>query len=350
MKKVLAIIFSAILLVSCLSLTAFAGEKLFGYEGDWEIDFDTIYEPVEASISEDFQTLYINGESYSGFDASLLDITYYKIDLYDGSDNYLPSRQLKFNYTDNQKENIKFIFVKCNGSENIFYVEIVQNNGATFKGSFLKDSDFDKYERFIQGEGYFTVDFVYPSDNTFSPAEEFLYGEEITLKGSRLDYLQSFGVKFTSNDGSFEISDRGALLIGQDEYYFVDCNENDNAELGFGNQLSYDYNSTFLAHKITDADTIEQLNQRYADYDEYYAQEYEDSDYEILYDEERSYTVAIVLLVFYFCLIPVVIFVIFLIKAIKSTGSYRVVYLTTAVLSILVIAVIAILLALFRGA
>ena len=58
MKKFISVLITTMLLLSCLGMTAFA-------------------ENASATISDDFQKLYLDGNSYSRFDTSMLEIEYY---------------------------------------------------------------------------------------------------------------------------------------------------------------------------------------------------------------------------------------------------------------------------------
>ncbi len=322
MKKVLSIIFSVIIVLSCLSLTAFASDKLFVYDDEYEIDFDKTFPPVSASISEDYQTLTVNGKTFSPFNPQDFDIQYNYIDNYMGIENFVPPSEIDFQLTDAQKETFKVITAKCNDNENIFEIEISTNYGGSFTGTYLRDDYFDDLALYNSGEGVFTIDFGYPENNTLSVEKKLLYGDTEKIRGSKLSYLLWFDVSLSSADGTFLRHGYGEVLVGEGKYYYADCEE---SEL---NDVVYD--SYLLVHEITDKELIAKIDECMAAYDEYYQDEFYDDDYDVLYDDNATYTIAKVLLIILFAVIPLIILIIFALKSVGKKDVYLKLYLTIA--------------------
>ncbi len=334
MKKLLSVIFALIMLLTGLSLTAFALDRSSSSvveTDEYVIDFDKVYEPMYATLSDDYKTLTVDGKTYSEFDISDFDIELFTIISYDGSDNFLPYREISIELSEKQKENFETVNFQGNANYNIITVKIQTKSGGAFTASYLNDECLAELEAYKKGEGVYTIDFEYPSDNEITIEKEQLYGKEETLKGSKVLYCLSFDVSMDSTNKTFSKDGNGFLLITEeDEYYYLNKEENGIGEVSIYSEVYYD--QRFTVYEITDADVCAKIEECHSIYQEYCYDEIYDDDYNVLYDNTATHTIAKVLLVILFALVPLAILVVFLIKTFKAKGVYVKLYAVVSAL------------------
>ena len=279
MKKYLICIITAILLFSCLSMTAFA-------------------ENTAPTISDDYQTIYINGETYSRFNASLVGTSYYTYDI---------TPEL----TDTQQENITAIDIEMNDSRTILSVQIGLKDGSTLSANYIREDYLQTYNDLTTDPNSpYTIDFFYPLDNTVTGSKSDFMGTPVALSEYEIYSSNYFDVFMTLNEDSSIYS--GSLLIIDDSYYYVDYEEN--GVLNWSYFDLYEY-TELAAYEITDSELVANIQ---AGEEAYYG-----DDYSFFYDDELTNSISSVFLILIFAVVPAIILVLFFIFALRSKGIYR---------------------------
>lgn len=338
MKKILSVIFAFILIFSCFAVTAFAEDVIIGESdtGGWftvtEDENFNIFEGKQPIItfSENFNKMYVDNESFSRFDASMLltDFGYsvlvdeeYNSDYYLGNSAYV-------DWTDAQKETVSDILIETNLAKNMYRIELHFTDGSTLTVYFLQDTYFEEYNEIINGNAkHYLIDFMWPDGNIVTAEKSALFGETVTFdRFDLIDLYDFYYVSVANKDNSISV-DVGQVFSLNDEFYYLDYAEN-----------GFDYSNFYIGevdectvHKITDEALLAELTSA--------EQRYYEDDYGYLYDDSLTETVSAVFLVFVFAVIPAVIFVIFLIKAIRGKGAYKKIYGAVAAFCIAELAV-----------
>ena len=280
MKKYLICIITSILLFSCLGMTAFADE-------------------TAPTISDDYQTIYLNGETYSRFNASMIEADYYSYDI---------SPEL----TEAQQENITSISIATNESASLLSVDIDFKDGSTLSVNFMRDDYLKNYEELIKNQNTpYTIDFEWPEGNQVTGAKSLFTANSVILDESDLYWSDYYPVlmNIIGDDTSMHV---GSLLLIDDRYYYVDYEE-----IGVTRWYSFipsEY-TELSAYEITDSDLVEKI---IAGEEAYY-----EDDFGFLYDDELTSTISKVFLIIVFAVIPAIILVLFLILAIRAKTIYR---------------------------
>ena len=288
MKKLLFTILSAMMLLSCLTIHVFASDV--------------------TSISEDFQELSIEGESYTRVDGSMLEVEYYE------------TIESEVVLSKEQQETIKNIYLETNIYENLIYAEITNLDGSVLSMEFLRNDYLNDYREITENCQEFIIDFEWPEDNTVTAKRDALWGSETILTDYELEFCDYF-YAVTQNDDETLTAIQGSLITVDGTYYYVDFSE---ASVYRRFSFSpYEY-SELEAYEITDASLIAKLE----DAESAYA-----GDIEYLYDDDASDTISAVFLIVVFALIPLIIFVLFLVSAIRSKTHYKKLFRTIYLLS-----------------
>lgn len=281
MKKFRYLIVAALLLFSCLGLTAFAADS-------------------SVTISDDYQKLYMNGNSYSRFNVSRVE-TYYDL---------VVDTPVELSAT--QQELIASVELQTNAQENVVHADIYFNDGAVLSVGFLQDDYLEAYNEFISSEdGIYVIDFEWPAGNTVDATTADLLGNETTLDRTVLEWCSHYPVIIRSADGSLELY-KGALIVFEDKYYYSDFDEIGVTDWYDFNPYSYDY---LAAHEITNASLLADIQEAE---NEFYA-----DDLGFLYNDDLTEVISTIFLVFVFAVIPLAILIVFLILAIRSKTIYR---------------------------
>lgn len=300
MKKILTVIISTLLLFSCLGFASFAAES-------------------SVTISEDYQKLYRNGDSYSRVDTTMLEI-----------ESYMPlGEQIEFSLT--QQETIKSINLDTNEYENIICADITFRDGASLSVDFLRDDYAEAYQALVNGQdGQYIIDFLYPEGNIVKTEHTSLFGASCTLSADDYNYCEYYNVSAKYTDGKLSAI-KGALLIIDEKYYYVDYAEA--GVLNWSDFTPYEY-LTLPAHEITDTGLVQNIK----DAEElYYA-----DDLGFLYDDHFTESISAVFLIIIFAIIPFALFVTFLILAIRAKSIYKKMFRTIYLLSGSIFAIFAI--------
>ena len=155
MKKILSTIFLAILLFTCLAQTVCA--------------------EVPIMISEDYQTLTMDGKSYSRINAMNLSVEYYE------------EIHKKVKLSDTQAEQIQDIYLEANETKSVLYAVLTFLDGATLSIDFLQTDYLDEYNNIMKGKvKNYNIDFEWPEGNVVNATFEELLGDDVTLKETEL--------------------------------------------------------------------------------------------------------------------------------------------------------------------
>ncbi len=311
MKKLISIIMSSFIILSCFCITVFAedldynnfqaSERIYG-----GVELDKDY---TVKLSEDFHTLYVDENTLVPVDASKLDYDYYWVK----TEGF--GATMDFELTEQQKKDIKEIKVACTGGLMILELHIELNNGAVYKLSYIQQEYYDDYEKVIAGVGdQVVVDFEYPQDNMISADKADFYTEPIIIFDVGIRDITWYNVSLASGPVQKPV---GAICVGdQGKYYFCDSAEN-----GKDGAWRDDYYGDFAqlkVHEITDPQVIAEIDQGLRAF-------YSD-DYGSLYDEEKNADISTLLVTVLFLLVPLAVLVIFTVKAVKAKGTYRKLY------------------------
>lgn len=301
MKKILSAVFALLLLSFCLSLPAAA-------------------ELPAVTFSDDFSTLYLDGEAYCRFDATVL--TY----------SYASPLDSALALTPEQQQSVRGVELRTNEAGNILSAEVTYRDGAVLSLSYLAERDRAAYNRMVSGEGEtFTVDFLWPEGNTVETRRESLRGEPLRLGEDILNRCWEISVTTASEDGSITVL-QGALLTWEDEFYYVDFAE---AEVVSREQFYPAAYAELPAYRVTDPDLHARLQ---AAEEAYYA-----DDLGFFYDDNLTETISAVFLVLVFAVLPLGILILCLIFATRTSGLYRRLFSVICTLSAAELAVFAIL-------
>lgn len=301
MKKYVSILVILVLLSFCLSFSVYAETPSF-------------------SLSEDYRTLYWNGNSYSWVDSSTLSMGFNEI--------YRAEPQLSAA----QQEAIKDATFYANEDYTVIKADIYFRSGATLSVSFLQDDCRDTYEHLLNDASTeCTIDFYWPDNNTVIVKASELLGEAVVLEGLPLSQGDSFEITAQSGDEALKIC-KGALIVYNDEYYYVDYQENNVVDPQLFTTWTY---SSLNAYQITEPALLEALGEAVAAY-------YGDS-FGFLLDESFTGAISLAFLVLLFAVIPLGVAVTALIFTIRSKGYYRLIWGTTIAVSAVGLAAFAIL-------
>lgn len=291
MKKLISTLIFTMLLFSCLVCTVSA---------------DT-----PATISEDYQTLFVEDTYYSRVNLSLIEYEYTTL------------MTDKITLSPTQQETIKEIELQTNDSHSIINVQITFYDDALLSIFFLQNDYLDTYEQLMSGQATeYLIDFVWPEGNIVRADRETLFGEVVTLSKTELEWCDRDFVSAQSDDGALSIT-TGALLSDKDAYYYVDF-----SEIHIDNKWDFQTNKYHVlnVHKITDNKLLENIT---AAQEKLY-----DDDLGFLYDDDFTEALSTVFMIFIFAIVPFILFVLFLILSIRSKTIYkkffRIVYILSA--------------------
>lgn len=297
MKKILSTIFLAILLFTCLAQTVCA--------------------EVPIMISEDYQTLTMDGKSYSRINAMNLSVEYYE------------EIHKKVKLSDTQAEQIQDIYLEANETKSVLYAVLTFLDGATLSIDFLQTDYLDEYNNIMKGKvKNYNIDFEWPEGNVVNATCEELLGDDVTLKATELEFCDYYYVNAQSKDAGITVF-TGALISIDSSFYYVDFGE---VQVSAWSEFEpYTY-AELSAYKITNETLISKLEDAETSY---YADELG-----FLFDDSLSELVASVFLVLVFVLVPFVLLVLFLILAIRSKTIYkkmfRIIYILSGILLVIV--------------
>lgn len=290
MKKLTSVIIITILLFSCLGFTTFAT-------------------PASATISDDYQEFYLDGNTYSRFDTSALEGEHFTYDI-----------PVELSAT--QKENLREVILETNEATTVIYADIHFKDGAVLSVGYLRNDYVEMYNEMLAGQNNeYVIDFEYPDDNTITVSKTALYGKSVTLTSDKLEMCDYYPVIVETKDATLTVY-KGSLLTYDESYYYVDFQE---AKIESWYDFSpYEY-SELPAYEISDAEILASIR---AAEDSYYS-----DDLGFLLNDNFTETVSAIFLIIVFAVIPFAIFVVFLILAIRSKTVYKKMFRTIYIFS-----------------
>lgn len=310
MKKLISFLIVFVVVFSCFTVTAFADSTPYDSKHS---DVVFAYQPV-ITFSEDYQTLYMDGEPFSRFNASIISADIYRTVLIEDERNPQLFNSAYVDLTDKQKESISEITIQTNEAINMFSVSLSYSDGSMLRIYFLKDTYREDYENVINGNAdAYCIDFQYPDGNIVLAEKSSLFGESTTVQGGEIyDY---YYVNATNKDLSIQ-KPAGAVFFLDGEPYYLDYAE---AIFDGGHAFFYsdevDDNQWYTVHKITDENLVASI---------YEAQEkFYNDDFGIFFDNEVGAVISKIFLVLVFGLIPFAILIFSLVKCIRGKGAYK---------------------------
>lgn len=290
MKKLISIIITAMLLFSCFGLTVFA-------------------ESSSATISDDYQKLTLDGNTYSRFNTSMMEVEYFSIDT-----------SVSLNAT--QQEVLDEVLLQVNDDATFVYAEIYFKDGAVLSVEFIRDDYLEMYDEISTSQSSeYIIDFQYPDGNTVTAEKSALYGNSVVLTSDELEWCDYFPISVKSSDGRLSAY-KGSLITIDENYYYIDYEEIDVESWHEFDPYGYD---ELPAYEVTDADLVASIQKAE---DAYYS-----DDFGFLLDDSFTEVVSAVFLIFVFAIIPFAIFVVFLILAIRSKTVYKKMFSVICILS-----------------
>lgn len=293
MKKILALVLAFL----CLSsVSAFATAPVRE-----EAATDAYWEDSVITVSDNFNDLYYNGELFTSFNSSTVDLSSFN-DL-----------KCTVSFNDNQKQTIETLVLYINNEKTVIKAEFSLKNGGNLQLSYLKYGLAEEYNS-LMGEDWNKgeIDFGWPEGNKVQISKNDLLDKKENVFVNDTFTLDTFPVNAYSSDKSLSVIKGYLLEVDGEDYYYLDFKKagiiyNDNFNI-------YDYD-VVLAYRITDEKLCDQIEDAI---DEYY-----EDDYGFLDDDKFTVAVADVMLVILFLIVPLAIFVLFLILAIRSKTYYR---------------------------
>lgn len=285
MKKFIICMMVSLFLISGLGFQAYADES--GYY-----------------ISEDYQTVTIDGNTYSRFNLSLVGADYeYRDDM-------------PFQFTKNQKEQIAGIEWLSSQDELLLEIRIEFKDGSYLTVNFMRDDYKSKYYELTHDPNeQYVIDFEWPNDNTASSGKAEFFKNPVYLDGYKLSRGDYYPVYSVINTGYENIQVyKGLMMIYGGDYYYIDYEEMGIVSREYS---LYDYEEV-VAHQITEPDFVSRIKECEENY-------YSDS-WGFLYDDDFMNKVSILFLILAFAILPMAALVFTIICAIRTKQVYRKLY------------------------
>lgn len=282
MKKLLCVILALLAAVCLLSVTVSA--------------------ETAVVLSEDLQTLTLDGRTYSRADLSAMNLYY----------NGLPFEvQLPEDLHSQVKSAISYSTI----NEWVISVEIYYQDGSRQDICFAYDAVKSELLRLCQDDELVCGIQLWWEDElsaASAPISTFK-GTPVELDGRDLAYTDTYEVMYFYRELDTHIN-RGFVSDFKGDYYYVDYRENN-----IPNPAAFyagDWPTPLKVYKITDTELIEQIDEAL------------DSEFNVT--SSSGQTISAFFLCFVFGLIPLAILVLSLIFAIRSKGYYRLTWAVTA--------------------
>ena len=301
MKKIISLIITVLLLVSCFSLIASASEiDEDYYEKHCELPADK-----KITFSEDYKTLYVGEQPYSRFN------TYNAI---------FETEYTVVNKIINHDETGSEVDLLANKKGNVIDATISYTDGAQLWCSFMENSYLDEYENIIKDNvDALFVDFSSDKKQYFKIEIEKLKSKKVTLKTEDFYYdAEPFYVYAITSDKNIELT-RGEIYILPDKAYY------ESSDMSKGN--SGIDGEEWTLYEIQDKKIIEELNLKVKEY-------YSEWEYGTFMDEEISKNITIPFFWICFIFIPIAVMAMSIIFFVRSkTKIYKRIYLITGILA-----------------
>ncbi len=265
---------------------------------------------AQYQLSEDLQTLYYGNTAYYPVDTSELVLYWQELDQ-------------TVALSDTQRQTIKDVTLYADGQGVVIEATIQYTSGTRMITTYLRSDCFSDYQDVMSDEGYYEVDFGWPSNNIVTYDKSGYFGEKEKISGYILEWGDVYFVYKTNTSLSRGI---GGLIVNDDEYYYLDFKENQTDSEHF-----YYEEKDLFGYRITDPELISRLDVAKA---AYYSE-----DVGFLYDDNLSQSVSAVLLCVVFGLIPLGILITCLILMLRTKKTYKKIFATICILSVAELAV-----------
>ena len=223
MKKIISIIAAALFICSCFALTVSA---------------DAAY-----TFSEDYKTVYYEGNIYHSFNANGITSDCY------GVDGFVP------NLSEEQAKEVLSASVSVADGKAMLQSEIMFVDGRTLITRYIRSDYYPEYKRYIENGNQS----CYVELGLFE-TEKVLEFETSRLKGSEIEMTLNEYYAAPSVSTYFNIADgelcyyTGEIVVNGDEYYYIDFKD-----AGIYEPYFYNWPESFKAYAIEDPDTLSLL-------------------------------------------------------------------------------------------
>lgn len=280
MKKILSILCAVTFLFALLGMTTFAKDSTI-------------------TISEDYKTLSVGAQTYSRFDISMLEV-----DWEHGESNIVLS--------ETQQKDIEDIGMQSSSHRIVISATIDFKDGSSLRVTFLRDDYFEVYETLVNSRtAKHEIDFIWPEYNIVTAEGKDLFGEVVTLEKDVIEECDTFEVTVSDKNGGLSIV-KGALLMHEDDYYYLDYTES-NIEDG-NRYLIADYDNVII-HRVADEKLLQKLDAA--------KEEYWESEFGFFDNDNFTESISAIFLIIVFAFIPLAILILFVILATRSKGIYK---------------------------
>lgn len=292
MKKFISFIIVIIILSSCFVTNVFAKD-------------------ITVTFSDDFQEVYLNGETYTPMDLS--DLSTQSMDVF-----------INVSLTTVQEPLIKDLIVYSNASLSVMSAEIYYSNGIHQTVTYLRNDCKDDVEKLINGDvTEYVINFDHEEVTSIKTNTEAMLSKRSVIYKNEYENADFYKVLGKRSSEGFSIL-AGSMLSFSGEYYYVDFEENDVGDY----QKKIFYPTKFehlIVHKITDRNLIQDLKNS--------ENELYNTDFGFLYDDEFTESASKVSLLIGFIILPAILLVVFLIRTIRNKGVYKKLFGAVTILS-----------------
>ena len=311
MKKILSCFLLLLILVSSLSLPAFAASQ----------------KTDKITISEDFKTIYYKGEEYlEEIDSDL------SIDTTDkGYENTIDYEYIEdFHFLGNQKDKIDSIYASI--YTDYICIDFCFKQGGEISFYYQKkglEKEFKELHK--SGKGIYEIDSDY-TGSTLEISKNRLFKNPVKFKGYELNYMPNYVGVFLLNKDKTIGCNIGDIYIDEEtlDFYFYDA---------FQYSKKGNYESSWdaanrdevILYKITDKEICKKLEDDYRG----------DDDMVLPTEEDISENFALIVLGVIFVLIPLILLIFTIIFAIRSKRPYKTCFILTSATCAIVLIVAA---------
>ncbi len=304
MKKIISLIVSVLLLVSCLGFTVLAddlkptGDNIASYENC------SLPEDQNITFSKDLKTLYVGKQSYSRLNTK---------GMYLETDYEVPNLKI-IDY-----EYIEAVDLSANKKGNVIYAEVSYKDGSMLSCTFLDDNYRKEVDDILNNENDdLFVAFNLKDEPYFRVDTDKLYVKKVKVKFDDFYYdSETFDVEALTSDESISIN-KGYLHISSDKIYFESSVQADAEK----------YNEEYWdLYEIQDPQLVEKLIEKKQQY-------YNESEYGLFMDDEILEAVSRALVIIFFIVLPFAIMVMSIIFVLRTKRKmYRDIFITTGILA-----------------
>lgn len=271
----------------------------------------TVSADASITISDDYQTITMDGKSYLRYNTSKIDSAYEYID--------------KIDLTRAQRKIIKDTELYQNDDQTVLEAELQFADGASMTIHYLREDYVIAYQEYeSQSMTQYSIDFRYTKTEDLIVEKKQLFDKPVQLEDFSDDWYYYYQVYGISKNESVRIPSGIVLLTYEDHYYYIDYQDNH-----FDDDYTFFYPDNYdqlSAYEITDPKlqstflNVEENNSPFAS-----------DDMELFEDEEEKYEfvlgmIYIVLCVVLFVILPLILIITFLILDKKAGTSYKKIY------------------------